>query len=282
MEKLEISVIVPVYNRAEELEQCLTAILRNEPAAAEVIVVDDGSTDASPDVAERLGCRVVRGGHQGASRARNLGATKATHDTLVFIDSDVEIREHDLVNLATPVMKGEVCGAFAVLDPDMKTHSILGDFHNLSQHYAFALLPGKSRTCHTSFIAIGKEDFLRSGAFDAEWEKAVVDDVILGWRLLQSGCELDCRDDIKVRHHKSYSPKGFLRSRFLYGFEWLRATMKYREMARDDSFGKKDMVNSIRMPVNVVLSAGMAASSTLGPFGAVPATLLGSGFLAWN
>lgn len=282
MQKLDISVIVPVFNRARELQQCLTAILRNEPGAAEVIVVDDGSTDDSAAVAKHLGARVIRGAHQGASRARNLGATKASHDTLVFIDSDVEIRQRDLVNLATPVLDGQVCGAFAVLDPDMKTTSILGDFHNLSQHYAFALLPGKSRTCHTSFIAIKKTDFLNSGAFDAEWKKAVVDDVILGWRLLQSGCELECRDDIRVRHHKSYSPRGFVRSRFLYGFEWLRATRKYGNTAQSDAFSKKDMVNSIRMPVNVLLSTGMAASSALGPFGALPAALCGGGFLAWN
>ncbi|MDR0944967.1 MAG: glycosyltransferase, partial [Bifidobacteriaceae bacterium] len=99
-----LSVIVPVYNTAEYFETCLTSLLDGWEPWREVIVVDDGSTDGSRAIAERLAAadarlRVISGGHHGPAHARNLGVSKARGRYLAFVDSDDAVPPDALARL---------------------------------------------------------------------------------------------------------------------------------------------------------------------------------------
>ena len=85
------SIVVPTRNRAGYLRVCLDSIRAQEvDAPFEVIVVDDGSTDETPAVAERTGARVVRLRAGGPNAARNAGVREAEASLVVFVDDDVE------------------------------------------------------------------------------------------------------------------------------------------------------------------------------------------------
>src|SRR5215472_3694129 len=85
-----ISVIVPVYNSAHYLRSCLEHLRQSTFSDYECIVVDDGSTDGSPEVAREYGFRVLQTDRRrGPAAARNIGAKEATGDILFFIDADV-------------------------------------------------------------------------------------------------------------------------------------------------------------------------------------------------
>ncbi|MCX5833743.1 MAG: glycosyltransferase [Deltaproteobacteria bacterium] len=107
------SIIIPVYNGAEHLEACLTAILNQDYPRDqyEIIVVNDGSTDGSPEIAARFPVRIVHlPSNQGRIAARNAGAEAATHDMLVFNDVRVVpegglLRKADIKNYQ-PLMPG--------------------------------------------------------------------------------------------------------------------------------------------------------------------------------
>ncbi|MCX7620940.1 MAG: glycosyltransferase family 2 protein [Acidimicrobiales bacterium] len=92
MEPSPFAVVIPTRDRADVLGRCLDAVLAQSRPAAEVIVVNDGSSDgtsallASPPYAER--CVIVDGPGAGVSSARNLGLTRATADWVVFLDDD--------------------------------------------------------------------------------------------------------------------------------------------------------------------------------------------------
>ncbi|GEP39049.1 hypothetical protein NPS01_27120 [Nocardioides psychrotolerans] len=88
-----VSVVVPVYDVEDYVEECLESILAQEGVDLEVIVVDDGSTDASAARVERFASpdgpvRLVRTANHGLGAARNEGVRHATGDYLTFADSD--------------------------------------------------------------------------------------------------------------------------------------------------------------------------------------------------
>ena len=91
--KALISVIIPVYNREAYIEECLNSVLKQSYQNFEIIIVDDGSTDNTLQICNKLAAeekriRILSGGHQGVSAARNLALDHAEGDYLFFIDSD--------------------------------------------------------------------------------------------------------------------------------------------------------------------------------------------------
>jgi glycosyltransferase involved in cell wall biosynthesis len=88
-----ISIIVPVYNAALYIEECIASVLQQTIGAIEVIVVNDGSTDESAAILDRLAAadqrlRVFHCRNRGVSAARNFGIEKATGDYIGFVDAD--------------------------------------------------------------------------------------------------------------------------------------------------------------------------------------------------
>jgi glycosyltransferase involved in cell wall biosynthesis len=87
---MSISVVIPTFNRAGSLPRALDSVLAQTLPPCEIIVVDDGSTDETPDLmAERYPqCRYLRQPNQGVSAARNLGISGADGDWIALLDSD--------------------------------------------------------------------------------------------------------------------------------------------------------------------------------------------------
>ena len=88
-----ISVIVPVYNVAQYLSQCVSSILSQDYGDLEVILIDDGSTDASGEICDQYAekdsrVRVIHQKNGGAAAAKNAGLRLASGDYLAFADSD--------------------------------------------------------------------------------------------------------------------------------------------------------------------------------------------------
>lgn len=84
------SVIIPAFNAAATLARAIESVGSQTWPAHEIIVVDDGSSDASAEVALRFGAavRLIRQPNRGVSMARNAGAAAATGDWLAFLDAD--------------------------------------------------------------------------------------------------------------------------------------------------------------------------------------------------
>jgi glycosyltransferase involved in cell wall biosynthesis len=87
---MNISVVIPCFNREARLGAAIESALGQELAPLEIVVVDDGSTDGSAVVAESFGepVRVIRTPNRGPSAARNLGIEEARGDWIAFLDSD--------------------------------------------------------------------------------------------------------------------------------------------------------------------------------------------------
>jgi glycosyltransferase involved in cell wall biosynthesis len=87
---MKASVIIPVYNGGRYLATTLESVLAQTYPLHEIIVIDDGSTDSSPDILRSYGdrLRVTRQENQGVAAARNAGLRQVTGDVVNFIDQD--------------------------------------------------------------------------------------------------------------------------------------------------------------------------------------------------
>ena len=89
-----VSVIIPTFNRVRFLEKSIGSVLGQTLGCAEILVVDDGSSDGTAEMVAglaeqgRAGLRYIYQDNQGASAARNRGIAEAAHDLLCFLDSD--------------------------------------------------------------------------------------------------------------------------------------------------------------------------------------------------
>lgn len=113
---VRLSIVVPVYNAAATLERCVRSILAQDFPEYELILCDDGSTDESAALCERLAAgdrriRVLHKPNSGASGARNAGLDLACGDYLHFVDADDEI-DPGLYSDLLPVMDRERLDAF--------------------------------------------------------------------------------------------------------------------------------------------------------------------------
>src|SRR5258707_3421339 len=115
LSKAMISFIVPAYNEEHELSDTLTAIHAAASGAAlpyEIIVVDDASTDATPEIASRVGAKVIPINRRQIAASRNAGARAAQGEYLFFVDADTRInRTH--VSGGIAALKGGYTGGSA-------------------------------------------------------------------------------------------------------------------------------------------------------------------------
>lgn len=91
-----ISVIIPVYNTEQYLHRCIDSVLASSYEAFEILLINDGSTDRSPDICRQYAekdsrIRLINQKNQGVSAARNRGIEASTGDWIIFLDSDDRI-----------------------------------------------------------------------------------------------------------------------------------------------------------------------------------------------
>ncbi len=85
---MKVSVVIPAYNAARFLPRCLNSVFAQTLQPAEVIVVDDGSSDDSAEIARKLGALVVSRPNGGLSAARNTGVRRSSSEWVALLDAD--------------------------------------------------------------------------------------------------------------------------------------------------------------------------------------------------
>jgi len=99
----KVSIIVPVYNTANYLDECIESVLMQTYHNIEIILVDDGSTDESPAICDRYAAqdpriRCIHKPNRGAADSRNVGMSAALGTWILFLDSDDYYSQPDLID----------------------------------------------------------------------------------------------------------------------------------------------------------------------------------------
>lgn len=120
MDKVKVSIIIPVYNAEEYLDRCIHSVLDQEFHSFEVILIDDGSTDASPLICDRYSGTDARfitlhQKNSGVSAARNAGLNLAQGEYIMFLDADDALMPYALEDLFNNVAGEDiVVGGYGV------------------------------------------------------------------------------------------------------------------------------------------------------------------------
>jgi glycosyltransferase involved in cell wall biosynthesis len=105
---MTISAVIPAYNEEHTIADIVT-VLTMVPEVEEIIVVSDGSTDQTPDVARQAGAQVIELSHNlGKGGAMMIGAESTKNDIILFLDADlIGLTTDHVRSLIYPVMTGE-------------------------------------------------------------------------------------------------------------------------------------------------------------------------------
>lgn len=234
-----VSVVMPVYNAERLLGECLAAVAASTFRAYEVVVVDDGSTDRSREIAAAHGARVVAsGGRLGPGRARNMGVDHARGDIVFFIDSDVVVRPDTLARIVAAFDRDPgLSGLMAVQSPAMRFRNLCSVYKNLWMHYTYVRKAGQDVSLfYTTAAAIRRRAFVAAGGFDSNYVDPNIEDTDFGQKLARLGYRIRILADLEVEHVKGYDLAGLLRVDFLRSRSLAR--LKLRKSA--EGIGKND------------------------------------------
>lgn len=215
----KVSVVVASYNGARTLKLCLDSLQRLNYPDYEVILVDDGSMDTTPQIASAFpNVRYIR--HQknfGLSVARNTGIAAASGEIVAFTDSDCRADEDWLYYLVDALVNSEFAGvggpnllppddarvaAAVMVSPGGPAHVMLTDRE--AEH-----IPG----CNMAFY---KQALNEIGGFDSVFTRAG-DDVDVCWRLQQAGAKIGFNPSAFVWHYRRSTVRAYLHQQAGYG-----------------------------------------------------------------
>jgi glycosyltransferase involved in cell wall biosynthesis len=235
-----VSVIIPVYNGAESLEQCLEAVLASEGPLYECIVVNDGSTDGSKDIAAQFLNRIrllnLAGGPGGPAYARNRGAEFARGEILFFVDADVVLASGALRRLANTFSEQPALAAvFGSYDANPAATGLISQYRNLLHHFVHQNGNPHASTFWAGCGAIRRQAFERVGGFDARsFPRPSIEDIELGYRLKGMGFLILLDRELQATHLKCWTFCSMIRTDVVCrAIPWSRLILQTRNMPAD-------------------------------------------------
>ncbi|MEJ7843375.1 MAG: glycosyltransferase, partial [Rubrobacter sp.] len=212
-----ISVVVCSYNGGRTIRDCLEGLLELDYPDYEVIVVDDGSTDATAEIAGEYDLRLIRTENRGLSNARNTGLEAATGEIVAYLDDDARPDPHWLAYLAADFLSTDHAGIGGpnVAPPEDGTIAACvanapgGPVHVLLSDREAEHIPG----CNMAFR---KTHLQAIGGFDPQFRVAG-DDADICWRLHREGQTLGFSPAALVWHHRRASVGAYLKQQRGYG-----------------------------------------------------------------
>ncbi len=213
-----ITVVICAYNAEATLDECLRHTCALNYPELEVLVVDDGSTDGTAEIAAcHPRARLLRIPHVGLAAARNAGLEAATGELVAYLDSDAypspEWPYYLALGMDSPAVGGvggpnvppgnAAPGAHRVASaPGGPVHVLLSD--DRAEH-----VPG----CNMAFW---KEVLVEAGGFDPVFTSAG-DDVDVCWRVADRGWDIAFHPVAQVWHHRRSGLRPYLRQQLGYG-----------------------------------------------------------------
>ena len=228
-----VSVIVPAYNESANIEATVRSLLASDYPQVEVIVVDDGSTDGTADIVQRLrlpGVFVIRQPNAGKPAALNTGIAHARGDILVLVDGDTVFEPDAVGKLVQPLHAPDV-GAVSGNTKVANRRGLLGRWQHLEYVIGFNLdrrMFDVARCMPTVPGAIGA--FRRAAVVDVGGvsSQTLAEDTDFTMALIRAGWRVVYAPDAIAWTEAPASLKQLWRQRYRWCYGTMQATWKHR------------------------------------------------------
>ena len=213
---MKISIIIPVYNSSLTLKECLGAVFHSNKKNFETIIVSDNSPDDSVSIAKKYNCKIIElPENKGPAFARNTGAKAATGDILLFIDSDVIIKNTALNYISDLFLEKTVDAIQGIYSHEPTYKSIATQYQmSYNCYYIWPKNKKYASTMSTCCFSIRREIFKKLGGFNTNIKRASAEDEEFGYLLIDKGYKILISREINVEHRVNYNTKYFIKKKF--------------------------------------------------------------------
>jgi GT2 family glycosyltransferase len=244
-----VSVIIPVFNGATDLDRCLSAVHRSDWPTVECVVVDDASTDQRvADIALQHGVQLERMEQRGGpATARNVGVKRSRGEVLFFTDADVLLHS-DAISEAMAVLDThpDVAAVFGSYDDMPDDDSFLSRYRNLYHHWNHQVANAEASTFWTGCGAVRRKPFVELGGFSADYKRPSIEDIELGYRLREAGYRIRLLKAMLGTHLKHWDFWDMVRTDiFRRGAPWVALLRQYRSVPADLNLNSRARIATI-------------------------------------
>lgn len=203
---MQATIIIPFHCQLVHLQESLPAVRRSMPGS-EVLIAADGAVEDCRPLAAEYGARVIEvPGPAGPATARNRAAREATGDMLVFVDADVVVAPDTLPGMCALLERQpQVAGVFGAYDLSPRETNFMSQYKNLSHAYVHEIGNPNASTFWAGLGAVRTSAFRAVGGFDERFHRPSVEDIELGYRLVQAGYTLRLAPEFRAQHLKRWT-----------------------------------------------------------------------------
>lgn len=280
----DISIVIPAYNAQSSLKECLEALQVQADLPPhlqiETIVVDNGSSDGTAQVAAQYGVKLIHEPRKGASHARNAGIKAAQGEILCFTDADCAPLSNWIYQLTRPLLENpELIGGKGIYLS--KQTSPTARFVQLEYEDKYDLLHGQRYIdfIDTYSAVYRRNALLHYGGFDPEM--TYLEDQELSFRLNNEGCKMVFIPEAVVYHYHSDTLQKYFRKKRIIGYWKAQVVRKFPQHGIKDSHTPQVMKVQMGL-VMLTLAAlfGPLGLWGIGSFGIdIPSLMVGAAWL---
>lgn len=279
---LKITAVVPVREGRRYLQHSLIALLEGGGEALdEVIVVDDGMSPESRQLALAEGVRIVPSGGSGVGPAsgRNVGVAHAHNPVVLFVDADVVLHPGAVDLVAEAFADPHTTAVFGAYDDAPPDGSFASQYMNLRHHFGHRVPSDDAKTFWSGIGAVRVDAFLSVGGFDGQaYPRPSIEDIDLGRRLRAAGGRIRRVPQIRGTHLKRWTLAQVIKVDIFHrAIPWTQLMLRY-----PGAFDDLNVKGSERL--KALLAAAFTLSLVASLFGAlsywIPAVLLIGAFIS--